>query len=164
MSGPDLADLIAYARARGGKVILAGDTSQLQAVENGGGMSLLAAALGHDRPGAPLFPSERKAADGSASRATAEVFRSSLAHAAELHLPAWAGRLTPHVLRHYCASQLYRGGLSLFAIQELLGHAWTGTTARYVNPRELHQPGEKPQVSRPRPGRNSVPRLRTAAV
>src|SRR6185312_15160562 len=45
MPGPDLADLIAYAQAHSGKVILAGDTGQLQAVENGGGMSLLAAAL-----------------------------------------------------------------------------------------------------------------------
>jgi hypothetical protein len=44
LSGPDLADLIAYARARGSKVILAGDISRLQAVENGGGLSLLAAA------------------------------------------------------------------------------------------------------------------------
>jgi conjugative relaxase-like TrwC/TraI family protein len=35
--GPDLAGLIAYAQARDGKLILAGDTSQLQAVENGGG-------------------------------------------------------------------------------------------------------------------------------
>ena len=42
LSGPDLADLIAYAQARGAKTVLAGDVSQLQAVENGGGMSLLA--------------------------------------------------------------------------------------------------------------------------
>ena len=54
MSGPDLADLIAYARARDGKVILAGDTGQLQAVENGGGMSLLAAALGYVRLAEPV--------------------------------------------------------------------------------------------------------------
>jgi len=47
MPGPDLAGLISYAQARDGKVILAGDTGQLQAVENGGGMSLLAAALGY---------------------------------------------------------------------------------------------------------------------
>ena len=47
------------------------------------------------------------------------VFRRSLAEAAARHLPAWAGRLTPHVLRHFCASQLYLGGMSLFAIQEL---------------------------------------------
>jgi site-specific recombinase XerD len=92
----------------------------------------------HTALGTPLFPSERKAADGSAERATAEVFRRSLAHAAKLHLPTWAGRLTPHVLRHYCASQLYRGGMSLFAIQELLGHAWTGTTGRYVHVQASH--------------------------
>jgi AAA domain len=47
MTGPDLADLISYAETRGGKVILAGDTSQLQAVQNGGGMSLLADTLGY---------------------------------------------------------------------------------------------------------------------
>jgi hypothetical protein len=54
MPGPDLADLISYAQARDGKLILAGDTSQLQAVENGGGMSLLAAALGHVRLAEPV--------------------------------------------------------------------------------------------------------------
>jgi AAA domain len=54
MPGPDLADLIGYAQARGGKVILAGDTSQLQAVENGGGMSLLADALGYARLAEPV--------------------------------------------------------------------------------------------------------------
>ena len=53
MSGPDLAGLIGYAAARGGKVIVAGDVSQLQAVENGGGMSLLAAALGYVRLAQP---------------------------------------------------------------------------------------------------------------
>jgi integrase/DNA-binding Xre family transcriptional regulator len=60
----------------------------------------------HARPGAPLFPSERKCRDGSCARATADVFRRSLAQAADRHLPGWAGTLTPHVLRHYCASQL----------------------------------------------------------
>ena len=54
MPGPDLADLIAYAKARDGKLILAGDTSQLQAVENGGGMSLLADALGYARLAEPV--------------------------------------------------------------------------------------------------------------
>src|SRR5437762_8117499 len=44
---PDLADVITQAAAAGAKVILAGDTQQLQAVENGGGMSLLAGALGY---------------------------------------------------------------------------------------------------------------------
>ncbi len=66
--------------------------------------------LDHTRTGAPLFPSERRNQDGSCSRATAEVFRRSLAEAGAAHLPAWAGRLTPHVLRHYCASQLSAPG------------------------------------------------------
>jgi len=49
MPGPDLADLISLAGANGGKVILAGDIGQLQAVQNGGGMSLLAGRLGSVR-------------------------------------------------------------------------------------------------------------------
>ena len=49
MPGPDLADLISLAEANNGKVIVAGDTGQLQAVENGGGMSLLADRLGYVR-------------------------------------------------------------------------------------------------------------------
>ena len=54
LSGPDLADLIAYAKRRGAKIILAGDIHQLQAVENGGGMSLLAEALGYARLAEPV--------------------------------------------------------------------------------------------------------------
>ena len=46
VANPDLADVISQAAASGAKVILAGDTQQLQAVENGGGLSLLAGALG----------------------------------------------------------------------------------------------------------------------
>ena len=40
-------DLVALAGARNAKMVLAGDTGQLQAVENGGVMSLLAGALGY---------------------------------------------------------------------------------------------------------------------
>jgi ATP-dependent exoDNAse (exonuclease V) alpha subunit len=43
---PDLADVISQAAASGAKVILAGDTQQLQAVESGGGLCMLAGALG----------------------------------------------------------------------------------------------------------------------
>lgn len=49
MSPPDLADLIALAGQRGGQVVIAGDTGQLQAVQNGGGMSVLAARFGQVR-------------------------------------------------------------------------------------------------------------------
>ena len=54
ISGPDLADLISLAEATGSKVILAGDTAQLQAVENGGGMSLLADRLGYVQLAEPV--------------------------------------------------------------------------------------------------------------
>jgi hypothetical protein len=54
ITGPDLADLISLAEARGGKVIVAGDTAQLQAVQNGGGMSLLADRLGYVRLAQPV--------------------------------------------------------------------------------------------------------------
>jgi site-specific recombinase XerD len=87
----------------------------------------------HTRYGAPLLPSERKHADGSCGRVGYDALRSGLAAAAATHLPAWAGRLTPHVLRHYCASQLYLGGVDLISIQETLGHAWIATTMRYVH-------------------------------
>src|SRR5262249_3806840 len=52
-SPPDLAAVIPQAAASDAKVILAGDTQQLQAVQNGGGMSLLADALGYARPAEP---------------------------------------------------------------------------------------------------------------
>ena len=69
ISGPDLADLIAYAQARGAKIILAGDTSQLQAVENGGGMALLAspsATRGSPNPSGSAPPGNSKPACGCA--------------------------------------------------------------------------------------------------
>ncbi len=87
----------------------------------------------HLRPGAPLLPSERKMIDGSCGRVGYDPLRAGLAAAAAAHLPAWAGKLTPHVLRHYCASQLYLEGVDLISIQEMLGHAWVATTMRYVH-------------------------------
>jgi hypothetical protein len=66
MTGPDLADLISLAEARGAKVIVAGDTGQLQAVQNGGGMSLLADRLGYARLAHPVRfhePWEQAASD-----------------------------------------------------------------------------------------------------
>lgn len=87
----------------------------------------------HTRPGAPLFPSERRNTDGTCRRIGDDALRAGLADAAAKHLPGWAEVLTPHVLRHYCASQLYHSGLDLISIQEVLGHSWIATTIRYVH-------------------------------
>ncbi len=76
----------------------------------------------HTRPGAPLLPSERKNADGSSRRVGDDALRNGLAEATKLHLPSWTDKLTPHVLRHFCASQLYLNGLDLISIQEVLRH------------------------------------------
>ncbi|MFI5987666.1 tyrosine-type recombinase/integrase [Streptomyces sp. NPDC051555] len=87
----------------------------------------------HTRPGAPLFPSERKNADGSSRQVGDDALRTGLKEAAKAHLPGWAEKLTPHVLRHFCASELYLNGMDLIAIQEVLGHSWIATTMRYVH-------------------------------
>jgi integrase len=56
-------------------------------------------------------------------------------------------RFSPQGLRHACATRNYERGVHLVAIQQMLGHWHVGTTMRYVNPRELQQAGEKPQVA-----------------
>ena len=80
------------------------------------------------RPGAAPLPSGRRR--GVAPRAWPARPPGSL--------PAWSGRLTPHVLRHYCASSLYGSGMDLKALQELLGHEWLSTTTRYIHVRSDH--------------------------
>jgi integrase/recombinase XerD len=92
----------------------------------------------HTRHGAPLFCSERRDADGTAARVGNETLRSTLAAAAVTHLPDWPERVTPHILRHFCASQLYAGGMDLLAIQAVLGHAWISTTMNYVHVQATH--------------------------
>jgi ATP-dependent exoDNAse (exonuclease V) alpha subunit len=54
ISNPDLADVVAYVARRDAKLVLAGDAQQLQAVENGGGMSLLARRLGYAQLAEPV--------------------------------------------------------------------------------------------------------------
>ena len=90
-------------------------------------------------PDAPLLPSERRdPLTGECLRAGADALRSGLAGAVGQWLPDWSGRLTPHGLRHYCASSLYERGLDLKAIQELLGHNWLSTTTRYIHVHSDH--------------------------
>ena len=64
--------------------------------------------------------------------------RRALGIQVEHSLPAWSGRMTPHVLRHYCASSLYTAGMDIKALQELLGHLWLATTSGYVHVRAEH--------------------------
>jgi site-specific recombinase XerD len=85
-------------------------------------------------PDAPLLPSERRDPDtGGCLRAGPDALRSGLAAAVGAWLPSWSGRLTPHGLRHFCASSLYARGMDLKAIQELLGHEWLSTTTQYIH-------------------------------
>jgi site-specific recombinase XerD len=85
-------------------------------------------------PDAPMLPSERRdPVTGRCLRIGDEALRSGLAGAVESWLPNWAGRLTPHTLRHFCASSLYERGLDVKAIQEVLGHSWLSTTTRYIH-------------------------------
>jgi site-specific recombinase XerD len=91
-------------------------------------------------PDAPLLPSERHDPQtGWGRRVGDQALRDGLAHAVERWLPSWqGGRLTPHTLRHYCASSLYERGMDLKAIQDLLGHEWLATTTIYVHVHAEH--------------------------
>ena len=90
-------------------------------------------------PEAPMLPSERLDPELDRCRRVGDnALRSALAVQTRLWLPAWAGRLTPHVLRHYCASSLYGDGMDLKSLQELLGHEWLSTTTRYIHVRSDH--------------------------
>jgi len=97
--------------------------------------------FGHDwsDPDAPMLPSERHDPDlGRCTRVGDDALRQGLAAQTAKWLPAWSGRLTPHVLRHYCASSLYGGGMDLKALQELLGHEWLSTRTRYIHVHDDH--------------------------
>jgi integrase len=88
---------------------------------------------------APLLPSERHDRfTGRPTRVGSDALRSGLAAAVARWLPDWHERLTPHVLRHYCASSLYQRGMALKAVQELLGHEWLKTTTIYVHVHDDH--------------------------
>jgi site-specific recombinase XerD len=89
----------------------------------------------YTEPDAPLLPAERSPDPdtGWCRRVHGQALRDGLAQAVGRWLPAWNSRLTPHVLRHFCASSLYARGLDVRAIQELLGHSWLSTTTRYIH-------------------------------
>ncbi|MEU0844011.1 tyrosine-type recombinase/integrase [Streptomyces sp. NPDC005962] len=90
-------------------------------------------------PDAPMLPSERFDRElNRCGRVGDDALRRGLGTQTELWLPSWAGRLTPHVLRHYCASSLYVDGMDIKALQELLGHEWLATTSRYIHVHSDH--------------------------
>jgi len=90
-------------------------------------------------PDAPMLPSERRDIDfDHCGRVGDNSLRRGLTAQTRRWLPSWLGRLTPHVLRHYCASSLYGSGMDLKALQELLGHEWLSTTSRYIHVRSDH--------------------------
>ena len=72
---------------------------------------------------------------------------------------------TPRELPTSFVSLMSHHGVSIEEIARLVGHATTRTTEIvYRKSRVLHQPGEKPQVTRSRRCRNSVSELRTGVV
>lgn len=91
------------------------------------------------RPDAPLLPSERRDRHtGRTTRVGGNALREGLLNAVRLWLPDWQHRMTPHTLRHFCASTMYSRGVGLKAIQELLGHEWLSTTTLYVHVHDDH--------------------------
>jgi integrase len=72
--------------------------------------------------------------------------------------------VTLHGLRHGAAILALAVGTDLKVVQDQLGHSTVVLTAdTYTNSQELHQPGEKAQVSRSQDRRNGVPRLPNTA-
>ncbi len=63
---------------------------------------------------------------GFSTELLAELVRE---HAQKAGLP---GRITPHVLRHYCATHMLARRAGLRHLQQLLGHAPADTTKRYT--------------------------------
>lgn len=93
----------------------------------------------YDDPDSPLLPSERRdPLSGRCGRVGTDALRAGLAFAVGRWLPGWSTRLTPHVLRHHCASTMYLRGMDLKSIGDLLGHQWLATTTRYVHVHEGH--------------------------
>jgi integrase/recombinase XerD len=64
----------------------------------------------------------------------------------------------PHWFRHSAATRMLRDGVPVEVVSKVLGHSSaTVTSSIYGKSRELHQPGEKAQVSRSQGGRDGVP-------
>ncbi|MCX5215905.1 site-specific integrase [Kitasatospora sp. NBC_00240] len=99
-------------------------------------------------PTDPLFPTRLGT---SMSRHRDAIERRLAKHAATAAQgePTLAEKkISPHVLRHTAAMRLLAAGVDSTVIALWLGHENVATTQIYINPRELHQTGEKLQVAR----------------
>ena len=107
---------------------------------------LLSGYLAHraaiSRARGPLFLSEsrRNRAEPLSSWTWSKVIR-------KIAVEAGVPRFSTHTTRHLCLTDLARMGWELHAIAAFAGHRSTDATLTYINPRELHRPGEKPQVA-----------------
>jgi integrase/recombinase XerD len=94
---------------------------------------------------APLFPTRtgsRLSRDAIEHRVTKHVTNAA-SDCPSLHRK----KITAHVLRHTTAMRLLHAGVDTAVIALWLGHEQIATTQIYLNPRELHQASEKPQVA-----------------
>jgi integrase/recombinase XerD len=99
----------------------------------------------HANPGQPLFPNRT---GGQLSRDAVEKRLAQHISTATGQCPSLKTKdITAHTLRHTAAMRLLHAGVDTSVIALWLGHEHASTTALYLNSRELHQTGEKPQVA-----------------
>jgi integrase len=73
-------------------------------------------------------------------------------------LPFNRSLIFPYAFRHSYAQRHADAGTPIDVLKDLMDHRSASTTQGYYkNSQELHQPGEKPQVSRSQDRRNDVP-------
>jgi site-specific recombinase XerD len=96
-------------------------------------------------PSQPLFPT-RTGSRLSRDAVERRIAKHTTAAAARCS-PLTAKTITAHTLRHTAAMRLLHAGTDTSVIALWLGHEQAETTQIYLNPRELHQTGEKPQVA-----------------
>jgi integrase/recombinase XerD len=96
-------------------------------------------------PADPLFPTSR---GQPLSRDAVQLLVARHTTTAARACPALQAKgITPHTLRHTAAMSLLHAGVDITVIALWLGHERAETAQIYINSRELHQTGEKPQVA-----------------